>query len=96
MFRGNIVHEGLSEKPQASDEAFAGGWFPFGRPAHASRRLHPAQGRSKDIKSFPAGENISSIEVEDALYKHPAVALLRALSRGPTTSGASALGLLSS
>src|SRR5262245_15295242 len=74
MFRGNIVMKGYLKNPQATEEAFAGGWFHSGDLAV----LHPdgyiqLKDRSKDI-IISGGENISSIEVEDVLYKHAAVA----------------------
>jgi fatty-acyl-CoA synthase len=74
MFRGNIVMKGYLKNPEATDEAFAGGWFHSGDLGV----LHPdgyvqLKDRSKDI-IISGGENISSIEVEDVLYKHPAVA----------------------
>jgi fatty-acyl-CoA synthase len=74
MFRGNIVMKGYLKNPAATEEAFAGGWFHSGDLGV----LHPdgyiqLKDRSKDI-IISGGENISSIEVEDALYKHPAVA----------------------
>ncbi len=74
MFRGNIVMKGYLKNPKATDEAFAGGWFHSGDLGV----LHPdgyiqLKDRSKDI-IISGGENISSIEVEDAIYKHPAVA----------------------
>ncbi|EKF18900.1 acyl-CoA synthetase [Nitratireductor pacificus] len=74
MFRGNIVMKGYLKNRAASDEAFAGGWFHSGDLGV----MHPdgyiqLKDRSKDI-IISGGENISSIEVEDALYKHPAVA----------------------
>jgi fatty-acyl-CoA synthase len=74
MFRGNIVMKGYLKNPDATAEAFAGGWFHSGDLGV----LHPdgyiqLKDRSKDI-IISGGENISSIEVEDALYKHPAVA----------------------
>jgi fatty-acyl-CoA synthase len=73
MFRGNIVMKGYLKNQKATDEAFAGGWFHSGDLGV----LHPdgyiqLKDRSKDI-IISGGENISSIEVEDALYKHPAV-----------------------
>ncbi len=73
MFRGNIVMKGYLKNRQASDEAFAGGWFHSGDLGV----MHPdgyiqLKDRSKDI-IISGGENISSIEVEDALYKFPAV-----------------------
>ena len=74
MFRGNIVMKGYLKNRKATDEAFAGGWFHSGDLGV----MHPdgyiqLKDRSKDI-IISGGENISSIEVEDALYKHPAVA----------------------
>ncbi|MCB1505770.1 MAG: acyl-CoA synthetase [Hyphomicrobiaceae bacterium] len=74
MFRGNIVMKGYLKNPKATDEAFAGGWFHSGDLGV----MHPdgyiqLKDRSKDI-IISGGENISSIEVEDVLYKHPAVA----------------------
>jgi fatty-acyl-CoA synthase len=74
MFRGNIVMKGYLKNKKATKEAFAGGWFHSGDLGV----LHPdgyiqLKDRSKDI-IISGGENISSIEVEDVLYKHPAVA----------------------
>ncbi len=74
MFRGNIVMKGYLKNRAASDEAFAGGWFHSGDLGV----MHPdgyiqLKDRSKDI-IISGGENISSIEVEDALYKHASVA----------------------
>jgi fatty-acyl-CoA synthase len=74
MFRGNVVMKGYLKNRQASEKAFAGGWFHSGDLGV----MHPdgyvqIKDRSKDI-IISGGENISSIEVEDALYKHPAVA----------------------
>ncbi|MGE0500937.1 MAG: acyl-CoA synthetase [Rhizobiaceae bacterium] len=74
MFRGNIVMKGYLKNRKATDEAFAGGWFHSGDLGV----MHPdgyiqLKDRSKDI-IISGGENISSIEVEDALYKHPSVA----------------------
>ncbi|MDH2621734.1 acyl-CoA synthetase [Acinetobacter baumannii] len=73
MFRGNIVMKGYLKNPKATEEAFAGGWFHTGDLAVC----HPdgyakITDRSKDI-IISGGENISSLEVEDVLYKHPAV-----------------------
>jgi fatty-acyl-CoA synthase len=74
MFRGNIVMKGYLDNPQATEEAFAGGWFHSGdlgvRYPDGYIQL---KDRSKDI-IISGGENISSIEVEEVLYKHPAVA----------------------
>ncbi len=73
MFRGNLVMKGYLKNPAATEEAFAGGWFHSGDLGV----LYPdgyiqLKDRSKDI-IISGGENISSIEVEDVLYKHPAV-----------------------
>ncbi len=81
MFRGNIVMKGYLKNVKATDEAFAGGWFHSGDLGV----MHPdgyiqLKDRSKDI-IISGGENISSIEVEDALYKHPAVASCGVVAR---------------
>jgi len=73
FMRGNIVMKGYLKNPAATEEAFAGGWFHTGDLAVA----HPdgyveIKDRSKDI-IISGGENISTIEVEDVLYRHPAV-----------------------
>jgi fatty-acyl-CoA synthase len=73
MFRGNITMKGYLKNPQATEEAFAGGWFHSGDLAV----VHPdgyvkIKDRSKDI-IISGGENISSLEVEDVLYRHPGV-----------------------
>jgi 3-(methylthio)propionyl---CoA ligase len=74
MFRGNIVMKGYLKNAAATEDAFAGGWFHSGDLGV----LHPdgyiqLKDRSKDI-IISGGENISSIEVEEVIYKHPAVA----------------------
>jgi fatty-acyl-CoA synthase len=74
MFRGNVVMKGYLKNKSSTDAAFSGGWFHSGDIGV----MHPdgyvqLKDRSKDI-IISGGENISSIEVEDALYKHPAVA----------------------
>ena len=73
MFRGNIVMKGYLKNPQASEEAFAGGWFHSGDLGvmHADGYIE-LKDRSKDI-IISGGENISTIEVESVLYKHPQV-----------------------
>jgi fatty-acyl-CoA synthase len=73
MFRGNIVMKGYLKNPRASEEAFAGGYFHSGDLAvcHEDGYIQ-IMDRSKDI-IISGGENISSIEVEGALYGHPAV-----------------------
>ena len=73
MFRGNIVMKGYLKNPDATEKAFAGGWFHTGDLAvMESDRYVKIKDRSKDI-IISGGENISSLEVEDALYRHPAV-----------------------
>jgi fatty-acyl-CoA synthase len=73
MFRGNIVMKGYLKNPAATATSFAGGWFHTGDLAvMESDRYVKIKDRSKDI-IISGGENISSIEVEDALYRHPAV-----------------------
>ena len=73
MFRGNITMKGYLKNPKASDEAFAGGWFHSGDLAVIEPDGYvKIKDRSKDI-IISGGENISSIEVEDVLYRHPAV-----------------------
>jgi fatty-acyl-CoA synthase len=81
MFRGNIVMKGYLKNPEASAEAFRGGWFHSGDLGV----MHPdgylqLKDRSKDI-IISGGENISSIEVEDALYKHPAIMAAAVVAR---------------
>ena len=73
MFKGNVVMKGYFKNKSASDAAFAGGWFHSGDLGV----IYPdgyiqLKDRSKDI-IISGGENISSIEIEDVLYKHPAV-----------------------
>jgi len=74
LFRGNNVMMGYLKNPEATDNAFAGGWFRSGDLGV----MHPdgyieLKDRSKDI-IISGGENISTIEIEDVLYRHPAVA----------------------
>ena len=73
MFKGNNVMKGYLKNPDANDESFAGGYFHSGDLAviHSDGYIE-LKDRSKDI-IISGGENISSIEVEDALYKHPNV-----------------------
>ncbi|MBO0905882.1 acyl-CoA synthetase [Jiella sonneratiae] len=73
MFRGNIVMRGYLKNPEASAEAFRGGWFHSGDLGvmHEDGYIE-LKDRAKDI-IISGGENISSIEVENALYLHPAV-----------------------
>jgi fatty-acyl-CoA synthase len=81
MFRGNIVMKGYLKNPKATEDALAGGWFHSGDLGV----LHPdgyiqLKDRSKDI-IISGGENISSIEVENALYRHPAVMFAAVVAR---------------
>jgi fatty-acyl-CoA synthase len=74
MFRGNVVMKGYLKNKSATEKAFAGGWFHSGDLGVMHRDGYiQLKDRSKDL-IISGGENISSIEVEDALYKHPAVA----------------------
>jgi fatty-acyl-CoA synthase len=73
MFRGNVAMKGYLKNPSATARAFEGGWFHSGDLAV----LHPdgyakIKDRAKDV-IISGGENISSLEVEDALYRHAAV-----------------------
>ncbi|GHE59793.1 acyl-CoA synthetase [Camelimonas fluminis] len=81
MMRGNVIMKGYLKNPSATQKAFAGGWFHTGDLGV----MHPdgyiqLKDRSKDI-IISGGENISSIEVEDALYKHPAVASVAVVAK---------------
>lgn len=81
MFRGNVVMKGYLKNPDATANAFDGGWFHSGDLGV----MHPdgyiqLKDRSKDI-IISGGENISSIEVEDVLYKHPAVQAAAVVAR---------------
>src|ERR1700738_1603555 len=73
MFRGNIVMKGYLKNEKATREAFAGGWFHTGDLGVLDEHGYVIiKDRSKDI-IISGGENISSVEVEDVLYKHPAL-----------------------
>lgn len=73
MFQGNLVMKGYLKNPAATAKAFEGGWFHTGDLAVLEPdRYVKIKDRSKDI-IISGGENISSIEVEDALYRHPSV-----------------------
>jgi len=81
MFRGNIVMKGYLKNPAATAKAFEGGWFHTGDLAVLEPdRYAKIRDRSKDV-IISGGENISSIEVEDALYRHPAVAACAVVAR---------------
>jgi fatty-acyl-CoA synthase len=75
MFRGNVVMKGYFRNPAATEKALAGGWFHSGDLAvrHPDGYIQ-LKDRSKDV-IISGGENISSIEVEEVLYQHPAVAV---------------------
>jgi fatty-acyl-CoA synthase len=73
MFRGNIVMKGYLKNEKATLEAFEGGWFHTGDLGVLDQHGYVIiKDRSKDI-IISGGENVSSVEVEDVLYKHPAV-----------------------
>jgi fatty-acyl-CoA synthase len=73
MFRGNITMKGYLKNPKATAEAFRGGWFHTGDLAVMQPDGYAKiRDRAKDI-IISGGENISSVEVEEALYRHPAV-----------------------
>ncbi len=75
MFRGNMTMKGYLKNPRATTEAFGGGWFHSGDLAVVQGDGYvKIRDRSKDV-IISGGENISSLEVEDALCRHPAVLL---------------------
>jgi fatty-acyl-CoA synthase len=81
MFRGNIVMKGYLKNPAATAKAFEGGWFHTGDLAVLEAdRYAKIKDRSKDV-IISGGENISSIEVEDALYRHPSVVACAVVAR---------------
>ena len=81
MFRGNIAMKGYLKNPQATEEAFRGGWFHSGDLAvQYPDGYIKIKDRSKDI-IISGGENISSIEVEDVLYRHPDVLAAAVVAR---------------
>jgi fatty-acyl-CoA synthase len=87
LMRGNIVMKGYVKNPRATEEAFAGGWFHSGDLGV----MHPdgyieLKDRSKDI-IISGGENISTIEVEDVLYRHPCVLEAAVVARPDPTWG---------
>jgi fatty-acyl-CoA synthase len=81
MFRGNVVMKGYLKNKASTDKAFAGGWFHSGDLGvkHPDGYVQ-LKDRSKDI-IISGGENISSIEVEDALFEHPGVQLAAVVAR---------------
>ncbi|HEY9193478.1 MAG TPA: AMP-binding protein, partial [Methyloversatilis sp.] len=81
MFRGNIVMKGYLKNPDSTAKAFEGGWFHTGDLGVIEPdRYVKIRDRSKDI-IISGGENISSLEVEDVLYRHPAVAACAIVAR---------------
>jgi fatty-acyl-CoA synthase len=91
MFRGNIVMKGYLKNASATDKAFEGGWFHTGDLAVMEPdRYVKIKDRSKDI-IISGGENISSIEVEDALYRHPAVMACAVVAKADPKWGESPL-----
>ena len=93
MLRSNTLMKGYLKNPAATDEAFAGGWFHTGDLAV----MHPdgyveIKDRSKDI-IISGGENISSIEVEEVLYRHPQVMEAAVVARPDDDLGRDALRL---
>ena len=81
MFKGNIAMKGYLKNPKATQEAFAGGWFHSGDLAvQYPDGYFKIKDRSKDI-IISGGENISSIEVEDVLYRHPDVLAAAVVAR---------------
>jgi fatty-acyl-CoA synthase len=81
MFRGNITMKGYLKNAKATGDAFAGGWFHSGDLAVMQPDGYvKIKDRSKDI-IISGGENISSLEIEEALYRHPAVLAAAAVAR---------------
>ncbi|MBV8804146.1 MAG: AMP-binding protein, partial [Sinobacteraceae bacterium] len=92
MFRGNIVMKGYLKNPEATTKAFAGGWFHTGdlavmEPDHYAK----IRDRSKDV-IISGGENSSSLEVEEALYRHPAVMACAVVARPDAKWGETPVG----
>src|SRR5687768_1461120 len=81
MFRGNIVMKGYLKNEKATAEAFAGGWFHTGDLGVMQPDGYvKIKDRSKDV-IISGGENISSLEVEDVLYRHPAVVMAAVVAK---------------
>ena len=73
LAQSNHVFEGYWNQPEESAKALAGGWFHTGDGGHADGAYTVIADRKKDV-IITGGENVSSIEVEDCLFQHPAVA----------------------
>ena len=81
FFRGNLVMKGYLKNAQATEEAFAGGWFHTGDLAVMQADGYvKIKDRSKDV-IISGGENISSVEVEEVLYRHPAVLMAAVVAK---------------
>lgn len=81
MFRDNIVMKGYLKNPQATEEAFAGGWFHTGDLAVCQPDGYAKiMDRSKDL-IISGGENISSLEIEEVLYRHPAILIAAVVAK---------------
>ncbi|MEY4561960.1 MAG: hypothetical protein RLZZ618_1237 [Pseudomonadota bacterium] len=81
FFRGNLVMKGYLKNAQATEEAFAGGWFHTGDLAVVQADGYvKIKDRSKDV-IISGGENISSVEVEEVLYRHPAVLMAAVVAK---------------
>ncbi|RED14331.1 acyl-CoA synthetase [Pontivivens insulae] len=81
VMRGNVIMKGYFRNPEATAKAFAGGWFRTGDLGvkHPDGYIQ-LRDRAKDV-IISGGENISSIEVEEALYRHPAVAICAVVAK---------------
>ena len=87
MFRGNLTMKGYLKNPTATDEAFRGGWYHTGDLAVMQEDGYiKIKDRSKDI-IISGGENISSVEIEDSLYHHPAVTAVAVVATPDKTWG---------
>ena len=94
MFRGNIVMKGYLKNPVGTAKAFEGGWFHTGDLAVMEPdRYVKIKDRSKDV-IISGGENISSLEVEDALYRHPAVLVCAVVAKPDTKWGEAPLAFV--
>ena len=81
MFRGNITMKGYLKNPDATAAAFAGGWFHTGDLAVMQADGYvKIKDRAKDV-IISGGENISSLEIEDIIYRHPAVLAAAVVAR---------------
>lgn len=94
MFRGNVVMSGYLKNPKATEASFQGGWFHTGDLGVIDKDGYVRlKDRSKDV-IISGGENISSIEVEDALYLHPAVMTCAVIARPDPKWGETPLAIV--